>query len=46
MGGQPGVNMAFYIAACDHDIEEGHQAMGSADILRMKSSYEALAEIN
>ena len=26
-------------------IEEGHQAMGSGDILRMKPAYETLAEI-
>ena len=40
-----GVNMAFYIAACNQAIEEGHQAMGSGDILRMKPAYETLAEM-
>ena len=46
MTGMPGVNMAPYIAGCDVAIENGHRAIGSNDILRMKTAYEELAEIN
>ena len=46
MADRPGVNMAFYIAACNQAIAEGHQAIGSGDILRMKPAYETLAEMN
>ena len=46
MVGHQGVNMAFYIAACNQAIEEGHQAMGSGDILRMATAHDELKEIN
>ena len=45
MADTPGVNVTFYVVACGQAIEEGHQAMGSGDILRMKPAYETLAEM-
>ena len=46
MADRPGVNMAFYIEACNQAIAEGHKAIGSGDILRMKPAYETLEEMN
>ena len=44
--GTPGVNTEFYVAVCAQSIEEGHNAMGSGDILRMKAAFDSLEEIN
>ena len=46
MASTPGVMMGFYIATCARSIEEGHEAMGSGDIIRMATAHDALAEIN
>ena len=42
----PGVNMTFYIAGCKDALENGHQALGTGEIIPMKAAYEALAGIN
>ena len=46
MAGDPGVNMAFYIAGCECLIKEGYDALGNGDIAQMKTACQNLAEIN
>ena len=46
MAATPGVMMGFYILSCTRSIEEGHEAMGSGDIIRMAIAHDQLKEIN
>ena len=46
MAATPGVMMGFYILSCTRSIEEGREAIGSGDIIRMATAHDQLKEIN